>query len=405
LCLSQNTLSTAPQAWSTIDAIVDAADIVVQCLNDTLQERRESRLDERIDTLGSLVGQFQMLDERLSDFAERFTEHVQTDPIRQLHTHISEFSQQASQNLALLIVERDAFRLRPAPAPVRPRPLTKFIRTRYDGIRIGEARLSSAGQETDLVDIRSPTTNRIIATYHQKSPGVWVERLPTSKKPMPTLSTSVAVSEGQALLDTLPDFHRRTELRANQEARTPTGIEFLYHQQAQRLEQAVEAIDRALTQSNITDDDTLSASTVNKALTAAIAELYNRSRNHVRRLYKKLPPTTQSVEWLLEHDEITIRKTVSRRRLKGPRPDFLDEYSITERSSGSPLWYAHFRYSASWTPAKNYIAARLKTVAEQRQGRTADTTTGLSETQRIDFYLSEISLEQARRLFFEKRRT
>ncbi|SES99632.1 hypothetical protein SAMN03159512_00982 [Pseudomonas sp. NFR09] len=405
LCLSQNALSTAPQAWSTIDAIVDAADIVVQCLNDTLQERSESRLDERIDTLGSLVGQFQMLDERLSDFAERFTEHVQTDPIRQLHTHISEFSQQASQNLALLIVERDAFRLRPAPAPVRPRPLTKFIRTRYDGIRIGEARLSSAGQETDLVDIRSPTTNRIIATYHQKSPGVWVERLPTSKKPMPTLSTSIAVSEGQALLDTLPDFHRRTELRANQEARTPTGIEFLYHQQAQRLEQAVEAIDRALTQSNITDDDTLSASTVNKALTAAIAELYNRSRNHVRRLYKKLPPTTQSVEWLLEHDEITIRKTVSRRRLKGPRPDFLDEYSITERSSGSPLWYAHFRYSASWTPAKNYIAARLKTVAEQRQGRIADTTTGLSETQRIDFYLSEISLEQARRLFFEKRRT
>ncbi|OIN47830.1 hypothetical protein BLL37_10985 [Pseudomonas azotoformans] len=405
LCLPKNTLTTASEAWSTIDAIIDSADIVIQCLTDTLQERSESRLDERIDTLGSLIGQFQILDERLSDFAETFNRNAQPERIRGLREHLSEFSLRASQNLALLIVDRDALRLRPTPPPTVPRPVTRFIRTHYDGIRIGEPRLTEIGLETDLVDIRSPITQKVIATYHEKTPGVWVERLRVPAKSKTLVTTPVAISQGQALLDALPDFHSRADTLARQETRTPMGIEYLYHQHALRLEHASEAIDRALTHNNITDNESHSASTVNKALTDAIADMYRRSREHVLRLYKKLPPTIQNLEWLLAQNEVTIKKTLTRRKLRSPRPDFLDEYSITDRRSGQPLWYAHFHYSTAWTPAKYYIAARLKTVAEHLQGVAADTTVGLNEAERIDFYLSEIGLEPARRLFFEKKKT
>jgi hypothetical protein len=403
LCLAEDTLASAPEAWSTIDSIVDTADIAIQCLTDTLKERSESRLDERIGTLGSLVGQFQVIGERLSDFAERYTAHTQPTRIQGLRDQLKAFSREATQNLALLSVERDALRLRPIPPPLPPRPNSQFIRTRYEGIRIGEPRLSPTGEQTDLVDIRSPITQKIIATYHQKSPGVWVERVQTSTEPAATLDIQAAVREGQALLDTLPEFLRQADVRANQEERTTLGIENLYHQQALRLERASEAIDQALTQGNITENVNQPASAVNKALDTAIAQLYRRSREHLLRLHKTQAPTIENVEWLLNHNEIKIKKTITRRKLKSPRPDYLDEYSIVERSSGKPLWYAHFHYSASWTPAKYYIAARLKTPAEQLKGLAADTTVGLSEAQRIDYYLSEISLKQADRLFFEKK--
>jgi len=403
LCLAEDTLASAPEAWSTIDSIVDTADIAIQCLTDTLKERSESRLDERIGTLGSLVGQFQVIGERLSDFAKRYTAHTQPTRIQGLRDQLKAFSREATQNLALLSVERDALRLRPIQPPLPPRPNSQFIHTRYEGIRIGEPRLSPTGEQTDLVDIRSPITQKIIATYHQKSPGVWVERVQTSTEPAATLDIQAAVREGQALLDTLPEFLRQADVRANQEERTTLGIENLYHQQALRLERASEAIDQALTQGNITENVNQPASAVNKALDTAIAQLYRRSREHLLRLHKTQAPTIENVEWLLNHNEIKIKKTITRRKLKSPRPDYLDEYSIVERSSGKPLWYAHFHYSASWTPAKYYIAARLKTPAEQLKGLAADTTVGLSEAQRIDYYLSEISLKQADRLFFEKK--
>jgi hypothetical protein len=178
----------------------------------------------------------------------------------------------------------------------------------------------------------------------------------------------------------------------------------LYHQHARQLEQASAAIEQALTQRNITESDTLStsASAVTRALDVALTNLYQQSNQLVQRTLRQYPPTVPGVEWLKRHNVINIRKTVNRRRIKSVTPDYLDEYTITDRVTGQVLWYAHFHYSTNWTLDKAYLTARLKTPAEHALGAAADTPKGLNRAQTIAFYRSEISLDRARELFFER---
>ena len=404
LCLEEASQASAPEAWKDIDSIVDNADIAIQCLRDTLSELSESRLDERIDTLSSLIEQFRLLDERLGDLHTQYPQHVITEPFQHLRRILGDFNNRAISNLALLSAERDTFRSRPSPPPTPPRPQKKFIRTRYNGQLIGEPRLTPLGLETGLVDIHSPLTRNVVATYHEKTPGVWVERIktpPRTPSPVEPVDLQTSLLAGQALLDKLPGFVQHAATLADQTERNPIGIEYLFHRQARRLEQAIGAIETALIQSNTSEGEKLPASWVKKALTVAVEDLYRRSNEHVLKMIKQHPPTIPNLEWLKLHNAITIKKTISRRRLKSPTPDFLDEYTITDRSNHQALWYAHFHYSTNWTPARTYLSARLKTVEEHRLGAAADTTKGLSDSQKIAFFRSEISLEQARRLFFE----
>ncbi|WP_248731428.1 hypothetical protein [Pseudomonas sp. MWU13-2517] len=406
LCLPPDSLKTAPAAWSAIDQIIDSADITIQCLRDTLKERSDRRLDERIDTLSNLVEQFQLLDERLQDFPVEFSEHAIPDQIKELREELRGFHRRAITHLGLLSNEREVFRSRPTPPSTPPRPLRQFIRTRYSGLLIGEPRLNELGLETGLVDIRSPMTEQILATYREKTKGVWVVHDTVARPSAEPVEVDVqaTINQGQALLDELPAFLARARTHANLADRVPFGIEYFYQQYAQRLEQASNAIEEALTQRNITESDAMSvpASTVTKAIDSALAQLHQQSNQLVHRALKLAPPTMSGVEWLQRHNAITIKKTITRRRIKSSTPDYLDEYTISDRATHEVLWYAHFHYSASWTPDKAILSARLKTPAEHRLGAAADSSKGLNRTQTVAFYRSEISLQQARELFFER---
>ncbi|KRP62976.1 hypothetical protein [Pseudomonas trivialis] len=402
LCLSAVTRQSLPDAWKTLSNIIDSAEVAIQCLHDTLDERSESRLDERFDTLSSLIEQFDLVNERLQDFHSLYATHIEAEPFENLRRQLMEFNQRTSTQLAVLSAERETFRNRPSPLAPPPRPKKRFIRTRFDGMLIGEPRLSDVGLETGLVDILSPFTHKVVATYHEKTPGMWVEHLPSSLASPATIDVHTSTRTGQALLDELPALRQRLQRLAQQPERSPLGIEWAYNQQAKMLEDAASAIERALTQSNATDASQLPASTVSKALSEAVAELYRLSNEQVLTLFKQRPPTVSAVEWLKRHNAITLKKTVTRRRLKNLHPDYLDEYTITDQSNHQVLWYAHFHYSASWTPARAYLSARLKTVEEHRLGAAADLLrNGSSEAQKLAFYRSEISLEQARQLFFQ----
>jgi hypothetical protein len=406
LCLPRHTLATQPEAWTEIDHIVNAADIAIQCLRDTLEERSDRRLDERIDALSSLTEQFQLIDERLQDFPVEFSEDAITDQLLELRGELDGFQRRTTHHLGMLSAERNLFRSRPTPPSTPPRPVKQFIRTRYSGLLVGEPRLTSGGQETGLVDIRSPLTDQVLATYHEKTKGVWVIRGKTPPARPEPVETDVQdrINRGQALLDGLPTFLARARTHANLADREPFGIEHLYHQHARQLEQASAAIEQALTQRNITESDTLStsASAVTRALDVALTNLYQQSNQLVQRTLRQYPPTVPGVEWLKRHNVINIRKTVNRRRIKSVTPDYLDEYTITDRVTGQVLWYAHFHYSTNWTLDKAYLTARLKTPAEHALGAAADTPKGLNRAQTIAFYRSEISLDRARELFFER---
>lgn len=402
LCLPQETTTTAPQAWLAIDRIVDSAEISIQCLRETLREQSEVQLDARIDTLSSLVEQFQLLDERLQDFPEEYSQQAIPEQLQSLRDQLAAFKRRATNQLGLLSAERDIVRSRPTPPATPPRSERKFIRTRFNGQLIGEPRLTDITSQTWMVDVRSPLTNQVVATFHEKTPGIWVERLRTPKSSPSPIDVQTSISRGQALLDEHPKALQRIATHTLQSAREPIGIEHAYHQLAAKLEHAASAIEQALTQSNMVESDAPSATIVKKALLKAVSEIYQLSNQKVLRAIKQHPPTVASVEWLKNHNAISIKKTVTRRRLKSAKPDYLDEYTIIDRQTEQALWYAHFHYSTSWTPAKAYLTARLKTLDEYRQGAAADTLRGLTDAQKVDFIRSQISLEPARELFFER---
>ena len=167
------------------------------------------------------------------------------------------------------------------------------------------------------------------------------------------------------------------------------------------MEQASANIEQALTEGNITDSRLGSAAVVNKQLSEAVQALYSEAQSYKSLLIKKHPPTVQGVEWLMQNNDIVIKKTVKRRRLKGPATIYLDEYTLSNRSDQTVLWYAHFHYSAQWVPGRVFIRGRLKTPQEHARGVDADRLDGLNEQQKIAFYLSEINRDQAQRLFFK----
>lgn len=400
LCLRENTTLSAPLAWAAIDHIVDACDIAIQALRDTLREHSDKRIDEQIETLSSLIEQFTVLGERLQDFPTEFPSVSLAEPLTRLRDQLGEYTKRASTHLTQLADRRSTLRATPSPPPTPPRAQNKFIRTRYHGMVVGEPQLSDAGLDTGLVDVRSPLSNTVVATFHEKPDGFWVQRVRSE----PTVSTPIdlqaSVDTGQDLLDGLPDFKQRITGLANQAQRTPIGIEYLYHQHAQRLEQATSNIEHALTQKNLAQGDVALASTVKKALSDAATTLYQQSIENVLRMTQQHPPTPSGVQWLKARNAITIKKTISRRRIKSIRPDYLDEYTITESSTHKVLWYAHFHYSTDWTTSRSFIRARLKTPREHSLGAAADTTKGLSSAQRVAFHRSEINESQAATLFF-----
>lgn len=400
LCLPANTTVTEPKAWRAIDQIVDAADLAILGLRDTLYERSEVRLDERIDLLSSLSEQFQVLDERLEDFSTQFSPHALVENIQELRGQLRAFQRDAARNLSQLSSEREGVRSRGTPPPSVPPVQQKIIRTLYDGLLIGKPRLDEARQETSFVDIISPLTEKVVATYHEKE-GVWLRHWETAPV-LPVLELFSAAGEGQELLNELPAFLERAERHANTAQRTPSGIEYLFHQHALLLEKASSAISRARVRGNPSPIEIRSANTVDSALKTAVKDLYERSEGHMLKLFKESSPTVSGVEWLKRHDAITIKKIKFREPLtKGPKPLFLDEYIIRDRQTQDILWYAQFHYSQSWTTADRYLSGRLKTAEEYLAGSDIDSTTVTNELQRVAYLRSDISIKAATELFFE----
>lgn len=402
LCLPEHSVAIAAEAWSNIDQIVDSADMLVQTLQDTLEERSSNRLDERIDSLNDLTEQFSVVDERLLDFKTRFSPQVIETAVADLRQQLKALRRQSEHSLVQLLDARDIARARPALPVQAPRRKKQFIRTRYNGVLIGEPRLTEQGLETDLVDIKSPLTDKIIATFHQKAEGFWVRRVttPTARSAPPNLETSL--NQGQDLIDALAAFKTRMSEYIKQPGRSPGGIEYLFHQHVLQLESVSNAIEQALTDSNATESSSRSAAVVNKALADAMEELNQQASDNRLAMSLQLPPTTSNIDWLERNKAINVTKTVNRRRLKAGKHHYLDEFTVTRRTTGQVLWYAHFLYSTSWVPEKSFVYGRLKTPAEQGLGIAADSAQGLNDTERLAYYRSMIGLEQAKRLFFKK---
>jgi hypothetical protein len=241
-------------------------------------------------------------------------------------------------------------------------------------------------------------------TFHEKTPGVWLEHVsgtpqsPTTARP----DLNASLQSGQSLLAELEPFTRRTEEHAKRPGRIPVEIEDMFSQRARRMEEAADAIEKALIDLNVTDAGPVSAVGVAKQLNEGAASLDEKGRLTRISMTKQQPPTAARVEWLHSKGLVVIVIIPGRERLKGRQKDYLEEYEIRDSTSNNVLWYAHFHYPTPSTAAQAYSAAHLKTEAQRTLGGAFDLRTATTNNELIAIYRSEISPHLASSLFLPK---
>jgi hypothetical protein len=402
LCLKPGETPELSEAKASIEQIVEDADLTVNSALELRHDEQVLNTGDRIEALNNLVEQFAAIEQRLLSFAGTYPEQIAKEQFERLQGRIDEFNQQTVGHLADLL--REHRRLEPAPGPSRTSSASnkRVIKTRFKGTVIGHTRKTAPGHPA-LVDVTAPVTGKVIATFHEKSPGVWVERLtrkpqaPRARLPDP----GTRITAGKSLLETLPAFTERTEADSKQPWQIPVEIEEAFHQQASRLEDAAKAINAALIQSNATQDHTNAARPVLTQLATHTTRLYAEGHRLRLEMTKRQPPTAARVEWLRSKGEVDIVRVGDRRRLKGPRRDYLQEYEVREATTARVLWYAHFHYAQLKDGVQSYTAAHLKT-REQRLLGHVDIGASTSNQEAIEIYRSEISPQLARSLFFSQ---
>ena len=321
-----------------------------------------------------------------------------------MRQRIDAFQQRTVKHLASLLRERQALEPQPGPSRLSTAPAKRIIKTRYNGTVVGQLRADPVASGSELIDVTSTLTGKVISTFHEKTPGVWVERV-AAKAVAPVVvpaDLNASLVQGQALLNGLEAFIRRTDAHAKGPRRIPVEIEEMFHQQAHRLQEVAKAIDEALIASNSVDDGPGSAVTLAKQLNDGATRLYSQGRATRINMTKLQPPTAERVQWLQSEGQVDIVKNPGRRLLKSRKKDYLEEYEVRDHTSKNVLWYAHFHYSEPASPAQTFTAAHLKTVQQRLLGGAFEARSANDDLHTISIYRSEISPQLATALFFPK---
>jgi hypothetical protein len=208
------------------------------------------------------------------------------------------------------------------------------------------------------------------------------------------------MAHGRTLLDGLENFIRQTETSAKKPGRIPVEIEELCQQQADHLNHSARTLEQSQINTNSTAEPDVAATQLAAELTKARDRLYAEGQRIRIAMTKQQPPTAARVQWLRSKNEVDIVRVGDRRRLKGPRKDFMQEYEIRERQNQQVLWYAHFHYSSLDAPADAFTAAHLKLRDQRLLAGAFDMRAATTNPQVIAIYRSEISPQLTRTLFF-----
>ncbi len=402
LCVQAPAEAAQSAARTALNRICEAADLTIVSLRE-IQERSSTPppLDQRIDVLDNLVDQFAVINQDCLDLPNEFSGQIDIELLNNARKQIDEFAQQATRQLVLALRDRKAEQTKSRPTQTEQAPRRKIIKTRSRGVVVGEARLN----DPSLVDVKAPLTHQVVATFHEKTPGVWVRHV-LEHSPTPAahaLGLKASMKNAQALLDDADRFIERTRGLAGETRRLPVEIEEKVLRQAETLEAAANAVEHAANATNETDDT--ASRDVRRKVEDAVRKLDREGRRIKLDMLKKRPPTAAHVELLYIDKEITIQTLGARRRLKGPRKDYLQEYEIRDKKDNEVLWYAHFHYAVPDAASEHYTAAHLKTPEQRRLGGAFEQPGATPEQAGIAIYRSEIGPHLARLLFLNPQPT
>lgn len=325
---------------------------------------------DRVEVLESLLEYYGKAVDSLQGMALVQGEYLEAEYFHRTQALVDSLYQDVVQQLASEVkppsppTRRPPKQLLPKPG----RPQKKVIKTRRQGVLIGDLKPAGSDLPIDVVEVRSEHDDRLLGTYSQHETA-WDEiqdaRGPTKPVlPPGTRALSVVKGEARKLLAELDTIISR-EQRYAQVSRFPVEIEESLSYQAQRFDTLAGELERALQaqpkNQRVPADQAL-ADNLRGAYTRLIA------KGTALRIERSLalPPTDSHVEYLLAQDRIQIARLENRVPSRGERQDFIQEYAVNDKR-GFPLWYAHFHYTEMATPKGEFNVAHLKTKAQRRE--------------------------------------
>ena len=260
------------------------------------------------------------------------------------------------------------------PGPSRAGQQTsKIIRTRKHGILIGVARASA--HEAEVVEVGEPVsddpqnrssgplTGRPRLAFRESSPNRW-EAIEPPVAPAMAQTLGAIRTRFRALMTKV-----RTKIGIvdgyAKRSKNPVHLQEILERDAQELDGLVGVIQRDLP---VEPEQAKPKPNSPQSMLRQLREGAKRLRDHGVWLLKSLPPSSASVETLLELGEVHLAKIGQRLKMFGPRNDYVQEYQVLNKNN-QVLWYAHFHYPDVTTASHKPTAAHFKLKEQRRESK------------------------------------
>ncbi|WP_434697484.1 hypothetical protein J3P89_10590 [Pseudomonas sp. Z1-14] len=320
---------------------------------------------ERLEVLESLSEHYGKALDALQIVKVLHADEMDLPYFDKLVTLVEELYEEVSQELATEIKPEPKPRARASKrtGTSAGRPQKKVIRTRHNGVLVGDLRPAGTTLEIDVVELRSENDNQLLGTYsrHEDAWDLVKEERPAA--PLKTRPVSEIKGAARKLLGQLERLLKRAKSYKAQ-CRYPQEIEEVMNNEADRFRKIAEELEQAVKASPTEPgprDQTLIEELKKAATRLAAQGGYLRTE-----LSLKLPPTDGNLRYLFAKELIQVSKYGDRTAMSGVRKDFIQEYAINDRN-GFPLWYAHFHYEKADTPKADYSVAHVKTKEQRKE--------------------------------------
>ncbi|MFN3357877.1 MAG: hypothetical protein ACK418_17975 [Pseudomonas sp.] len=350
-CVQEQAAADMEKARDAVGFVVERAAQVSKELALMVRETPvRTAPEERGERLLTIVDEYVSVSQRIDELPGDFPELVVPDQLLHLKTLVGEFQGLAQTTLTQLLAETEqptSKAEKPGVAgPSRSRPRVSISKTRPRDLPV----------KPSDVPVQEPL-------------GMIQPR--TARPVIPSNDYTEAVGVALELSMDINGFIQRTQQDALRPKRVPADMQDILEQQATRLEQAADIIDRL-------DAD---AQRQNKRLPIALlpTELRDGATRMRRagialraKLLKARKPRQADFQWLLEHGQVRLVRNAVGRIKTRQYQDYFQEYQILDTANhDQPLWLAHFHYPTLTTPASRFSAAHLK-IADQHLQQFSD---------------------------------
>lgn len=322
---------------------------------------------QRIETLSRLLDVYADTDQRFKDLTSEFPDEIEPTEIDRVRGLIGEFRQLAQEQLSQLLPETVS-----SPAPIAPKPAVAGPSRPAVKVSKSRPRDPAPAKPASITE----------QTFHDILPS----------RPRPTvqaqLEDSDIVDNGTTMNESVQSFIDKTRKDAFRPNRIPADMQDLFDQQAQRLEQAAQAVRKVLARSA----GSFPVGSLPAELESAATRLRAEGISVRASLLKERQPRQAYLQWLLDNHQVRIEKNAQGRIRTKKRRDYFQEYRILDLTQrNQPLWVAHFHYDSLHAPQAEFTAAHLKIADSHLQQFTAQRQQALTELAPIDYVMRRIS--------------